>query len=267
VDKNDPLALLEAINSVVTARCDSNIKLERAQAPRDWYTLTMREGEDIVEYGRRSLKLYARLASTGVPIAQRPLPKEQSLRFIDGLSTSISTYLDYKNYLCNSLTVTGVDIYPVTLVAAINSATKFYRGAKPSQPTIPSGTLAAVEDKTKSIPDSYLGGEKDENWKSKIKCHNCGKLGHLKKECRAKKKDTPPPTRNVSAAIADNVDINNDSSIYSTFGQMHYKEDNTSYQERYCNITLTSTPGNFNPHSVRKSVSQRTKTQSNPPPK
>jgi Zinc knuckle len=156
-----------------------------------------------------------------------------------------------------------VDIYPVTLVAAINSVTKFHRGTKVSQPTTPSATvytsLAAVEDKTKGKPrggrdkkpksekgkpnpDSNLGGGKDKDWKSKIKCHNCGKLGHLKKECRGKKKDTPPPTRNASAAIADN-DVNNEISFYSTFGQMHDKEDDTSYQERYCNITLTSTPG------------------------
>jgi hypothetical protein len=55
VDKNDPLALLEAMKSVVTSRCDGNIELERAQALRDWYMLTMREGEDTVEYGRRSV--------------------------------------------------------------------------------------------------------------------------------------------------------------------------------------------------------------------
>jgi hypothetical protein len=156
VDKYDRLALLEAIKSVVASRCDGNIEFERAQALRDWYTMTMREGEDIVEYGRRSVKLCERLASTGVPIAQRPLPKQQSLRFIDGLSTSISTYLDYKNYLSNSLTVTGVDIYPVTLVAAIDGMTKFHRGTKVSQPTTPSATvytsLAAVEDKTKGKP-------------------------------------------------------------------------------------------------------------------
>jgi hypothetical protein len=59
------------------------------------------------------------------------------------------TYLDYKNYLSNSLTATGVDIYPATLVAAINSVTKFHRGTKAAQPTNPSGTaytaLAALE--------------------------------------------------------------------------------------------------------------------------
>jgi hypothetical protein len=51
VDKNDPLALLAAIKTVVTSRCDGNIELERAQALRDWYTLTIGESEDIVEYG------------------------------------------------------------------------------------------------------------------------------------------------------------------------------------------------------------------------
>ena len=33
------------------------IKLERSQALRDWYTLTMSTGEDIVTYGRRYLGL------------------------------------------------------------------------------------------------------------------------------------------------------------------------------------------------------------------
>jgi hypothetical protein len=51
------------------------------------------------------------------------------------------------------------------------------------------------------------------------------------------------PTRNAFAAIADNTDVNNESSFYSTFGQMHDKEDNISHHERYFNITLASTPG------------------------
>jgi hypothetical protein len=66
------LALLAAIKNVVTSRCDGNIELERAQALRDWYTLTMKEGEDVVDYGRRSVKLCERLATTGVPEPQRP---------------------------------------------------------------------------------------------------------------------------------------------------------------------------------------------------
>jgi hypothetical protein len=67
VKKTDPLALLAAIKNVVTSRCDGNIELERAQALRDWYTLTIHGGEDVVAYGRRSVKLYHRLTSSGVP--------------------------------------------------------------------------------------------------------------------------------------------------------------------------------------------------------
>jgi hypothetical protein len=141
VTKTDPLALLAAIKNVVTSRCDGNIELEWAQALRDWYTLTMHGGEDVVAYGRRSVKLYDRLTSSGVPEAQLPSPKSQSLRFIDGLTNSNPTYFDYKNYLSNSLTVTGKDIYPATLVEAINSITKFHRGAKTAQPTNPAGTV------------------------------------------------------------------------------------------------------------------------------
>jgi Zinc knuckle len=225
----------------------------------------MRESEDIVEYGRRSVKFCERIISTGVPEPQRPSPKEQSLRFIDGLNNSISTYLDYKNYLSNSLTVTGVDRYPATLVAEINSLTKFHRGTKAAGPTSPSGmaytSLVALEDykpkgksrggrdrkpksdKIKTAPELSPGGEKD-NWKSKIKCHNCGKLGHLKKECRGQKEDSPPlPLRTASAAIADNADVNNESSFYTTFGQMYDKDDDISYHGRHCNIILTSTQG------------------------
>jgi hypothetical protein len=228
VGTNDPLALLAAIKSVVTSKCDGNIELERTQALRDLYTPTMRECEDVVDYRRRSVKLCERLTSTGVPEPQRPRLKEQSLRFINGLSSSISTYLDYKNYISNSLAVTGVDIYPATLVAAINSVTKLHRGTK--------AALAALEgekskgkpragrdkksksDKDKPKSDSTPGGEKDKDWKSKVKCHNCGKLGHIKRECRGKKKDSP--RRPHTAAAAMNIVINEHSSFYSEFGQM-----------------------------------------------
>ena len=45
---DDPLELLAVIKSVVTSRCDGNQELERSQALRDWYTLTMSTGEEIV---------------------------------------------------------------------------------------------------------------------------------------------------------------------------------------------------------------------------
>jgi hypothetical protein len=75
----DQLDVLAAIKSVVTSRCDGNIELERAQALRDWYTLTMREGEDVVDYGRRSVKLCERThenwrTRVTTPTAKRAIP-------------------------------------------------------------------------------------------------------------------------------------------------------------------------------------------------
>jgi Zinc knuckle len=224
----------------------------------------MREGEDVVDYGRRSVKLCERLTSTGEPEPQRPKPKEQSLRFIDGFSSSISTYLDYKNYLSNSLTVTGVDIYSATLVAAINSLTKAV------QPTNPSGTtytaLAALEGekpkgnlelgetgnssqtKTNRHPIHTPGGEKYKDWKSKVKCHICGKLGHIKRECRGKKKDSPRPPHTAAAIIANDDVINEHSSFYSEFGQMYDGSDTMDYKT--CNMVVTKTPGATSIHGV-----------------
>ena len=72
VEFDDPLKLLEVIKSVVTSRCDGSQEFERSQALRDWYTLTMSTGEDIVPYGRRAVKLFDRFAATGVPEAQIP---------------------------------------------------------------------------------------------------------------------------------------------------------------------------------------------------
>ena len=70
VEFDDPLKLLEVIKSVVTSRCDGSQEFERSQALRDWYTLTMSTGEDIVPYRRRAVKLFDRHAATGVPEAQ-----------------------------------------------------------------------------------------------------------------------------------------------------------------------------------------------------
>ena len=68
----------------------------------------MSTGEDIVTYGRRAVKLSDRLAATGVPVAQIPDTKQQSMRFIDGLSSTVQVYHDYKNYLSNSLECTAI---------------------------------------------------------------------------------------------------------------------------------------------------------------
>ena len=132
VELDDPLNLLEVIKSVVASRCDGNQEFGRFQALRDWYTLTMSTGEDIVPYGRRAVKLFDRLAATGLPEAQIPNAVQQATKLIEGLNHSSQVYHDYKNYLSNYLECKKIDIYPKTLMEAINGATRFHRGVNGS---------------------------------------------------------------------------------------------------------------------------------------
>lgn len=77
-------------------RCEGNIELERKQALRDWYTLIMGDGADIVEYGRKSVKLREKITSIGVPVAQRPL------------RTGLTYAKKYSSLLSNSLVLSSV---------------------------------------------------------------------------------------------------------------------------------------------------------------
>jgi Zinc knuckle len=124
----------------------------------------------------------------------------------------------------------------------------------------PFALLAAIKDvvtsrcdgniELKPTSDSTPGGEKDKDWKSKVKCHNCGKLGHIKRECRGKKKDSPRPPHTAAPAIIANEDVINEySSFYSEFGQMYDRNDNTDY--KICNMVVTKTPGATSTHGVK----------------
>ena len=42
------------------------------------------------------------------------------------------------------------------------------------------------------------------DWKSKLQCFNCGKLGHFKSECRVSKKDRPELTPVKQAIMSAN---------------------------------------------------------------
>jgi hypothetical protein len=70
----------------------------------------MKRGEKIVDYGRRAVKTFDLLAITGIPENEHPRPKQQSMRFIDGLDKSMPAFHGYKLYLINSKQQTGTDI-------------------------------------------------------------------------------------------------------------------------------------------------------------
>lgn len=275
VNKADPLHLLAVIKSVVTSRSDGNVALDRDQALRDWYCLTMNPGEDIIAYGRRAVKKYERLVNSGVAEAMFPTPKAQSLRFIDGLSSSVATYNDYKNYISNALSVSKVDVAPKTLVDAINCVTKFHRGEKVTATSATSHItqtfLQAIEEtkpppknkgkkdpkknrdkKAKPAIESKPGTDKGNDSKTKAKCSNCGKIGHFAVDCRSKKKDSfsPPPAHTASAAAMEHESrVGYKDTFYTTFGEMHDEVEDGADRQCRMKSFFSSQPRVTNPRS------------------
>ena len=264
VSKTDPLGLLAVIKTVVTSRSDGNVELDRDEALRDWYCLSMHPGEDIISYGTRAVKRYDRLVNTGVQKGKMPTPKEQSLRFIDGLSNLVPTYTDYKNHISNTLLFTKEDVSPSSLVAAIKCVTEFHRGEKvtatPTVARVVQTSLRAIEegrprprirekkepkrsrdDKTKPATDAKLtsNNEKSKESKAKVTCYNCGKVGHYSADCRSKKKDRPPATHSISTAVANPpLGIDSEDTFYTTFGPMLDEDDGAPPADRRCNMSM-----------------------------
>jgi hypothetical protein len=88
VKKTDPLALLAAIKNVVTSRCDGNIELERAQALRDWYTLTM-HGGCLRSTKRETLRQTHELRGAGGPTPKPKISVTSIHRWTDQLEFDI----------------------------------------------------------------------------------------------------------------------------------------------------------------------------------
>jgi hypothetical protein len=68
-EEDDPLELLRVIKRLVTARPDGNEELDRQKALSEWFGLKMEHGEVILNYGRRAIKTFKRLTTTGLPQA------------------------------------------------------------------------------------------------------------------------------------------------------------------------------------------------------
>ena len=100
---DDPLNLLKIIKRLITARPDGNEELDRQKALGEWLTFRMKTNEKIIDYGRRAVRAFDRLSITGIAVADQPLPKQQAMRFIDGLDSSVPAFHGYKLEVANAL--------------------------------------------------------------------------------------------------------------------------------------------------------------------
>jgi Zinc knuckle len=161
------------------------------------------------------------LTIAGIPAEDQPLPKQQAMRFIDGLDSSMPAFHGYKLYLINSKQETDRDIYPDTLVDAIKKSILFEASwtanTQPSNlTTLPLNAFGAQGTpgdrrprggktpgkgkgggKTPGVKDKKDGTDKiGEKTKFEGECFNCGKYGHRKADCRSKAKTETKPSNN-----------------------------------------------------------------------
>ena len=102
-------------------------------------------------------------------------------------------YSGYKLYLVNSKQQMNTDIYPISLLDAIQRSTFFEASWIPNSVSIPPttstinafGAQGKGGGKTPDVKDKKDGIDKlGGNIKFEGECFNCGKYGHRKADCR-----------------------------------------------------------------------------------
>ena len=268
---DDPLNLLKIIKRLITARPDGNEELDRQKALGEWLTFRMKTNEQIIDYDRRAVRAFDRLSITGIAVADQPLPKQQAMRFIDGLDSSVPAFHGYKLYLINSKQQSDKDIYPPTLVDAIKKSTLFEQswtaniesvpltavplsafGAQGPPPTDkrsktkkPVGKGKQTKDKAPIARDKKDGTDKiGSKTRFEGECHHCGKYGHRINDCRAKAREESiaPPHPQKSKQNRFQKTPDKQVSFYSSFGAMpDNDEENYEVPQRKCNVTVKGT--------------------------
>jgi hypothetical protein len=119
---NDPLQLLGILKRLITSKVDGHVEHDRSDALEEWYTLRMREGEDLATYSKRAAKAIERMAT------RIPTDVQQAFGYIKGSNSKVAVYGEYKNYLSNAMVTLKTDKYPITMAEAIQGVARFHMG-------------------------------------------------------------------------------------------------------------------------------------------
>jgi hypothetical protein len=151
---NDPLQLLNILKRLITSKADGHVEYDRSL--EEWYTLRMRDGEDIAMYSKRAAKAIERMVVTKVEQNRIPTDVQQAFGYIKGLNSKVAAYGEYKNYLSNAMETMKLDKYPTTMAEAIQGVARFHRGTKhdvTTAPTIHTTFVAEAEQRNNNCHD------------------------------------------------------------------------------------------------------------------
>lgn len=197
----DPLLLIRAIKKTHVASGLDDPELDLNNLHNNYQTMRQYPNEEIFDFKRRMEKVIEDMENCG----HREPNNIQVSSFLNKLD--LGRYADFKQYLIDKKMSSSKQKYPKTLDEVYKALNKYMAtrlpsssGAVTSQSVVfngkaeypkkrkPSGGESNPKGKTSKFHSKNPAG-KSEGAQEKRVCFNCGKQGHLAKDCKSEKKD------------------------------------------------------------------------------
>jgi hypothetical protein len=84
---NDPLQILNILKRLITSKAHGHVEYDQSDALEEWYTLRMRDEEDVAMYSKRAAKAITKVEKNRI---QRD--EQQAFGYIKGLNSKVAVY-------------------------------------------------------------------------------------------------------------------------------------------------------------------------------